>query len=177
MGTGCEPNPDQEELTVQIAVISDTHLPRGTRRLPEDCVARLKAADLIVHAGDLIRLSVLRELEAYGPVVAVHGNVDDDDVRQTLPAEAKLEADGATIAVIHDAGPAKGRMARLRRRFPDADAVIFGHSHLPLHERAEDGFQIFNPGSPTERRRAPRHTMGTASVEDGRVRFELIAVG
>ena len=162
---------------MRIAVISDTHLPRGTRRLPEDCVARLKAADLIIHAGDLIRLSVLRELEAYGPVAAVHGNVDDDDVRRTLPAVTSVEAAGTKIAVIHDAGPAKGRLARLRRRFPDADGVIFGHSHLPLHERAEDGFQIFNPGSPTERRRAPRHTMGVATVEEGRGSFELIAVG
>jgi putative phosphoesterase len=162
---------------VQIAVISDTHLPRGTRRLPEDCVARLKAADLIVHAGDLIRLSVLRELEAYGPVAAVRGNVDDDEVRRTLPPVTSVEAAGAKIAVIHDAGAAKGRLARLRRRFPDADAVIFGHSHLPLHEQAADGFQIFNPGSPTERRRAPRHTMGLATVEEGRVSFELIAVG
>jgi putative phosphoesterase len=162
---------------VRIAVISDTHLPRGTRRLPEDCVARLKAADLIIHAGDLIRLSVLRELEAYGPVAAVHGNVDDDEVRRTLPAVTSVEAAGAKIAVIHDAGAAKGRLARLRRRFPDADAVIFGHSHVPLHEQAADGFQMFNPGSPTERRRAPRHTMGVATVEEGRVSFELIAVG
>ncbi|HUA49784.1 MAG TPA: metallophosphoesterase family protein [Solirubrobacteraceae bacterium] len=160
-----------------VAVISDTHLPRGTRRLPEDCVARLRKADLIVHAGDLMRLSVLRELDTYGPVVAVHGNVDDEEVRQLLPAVATLEADGARIALIHDAGPAKGRLARLRRRFPDADAVIFGHSHLPLHERADDGFQIFNPGSPTERRRAPHHTMGIATVHDGQVRFELITVG
>ncbi|HEY4826163.1 MAG TPA: metallophosphoesterase family protein [Solirubrobacteraceae bacterium] len=162
---------------MRIAVISDTHLPRGTRRLPEDCVARLKAADLIIHAGDLIRLSVLRELEAYGPVAAVHGNVDDDEVRRTLPAVTSVEAAGAKIAVIHDAGAAKGRLARLRRRFPDADAVIFGHSHVPLHEQAADGFQMFNPGSPTERRRAPRHTMGVATVEEGRVSFELIAVG
>jgi uncharacterized protein len=162
---------------VRIAVISDTHLPRGTRRLPEDCVARLKAADLIIHAGDLIRLSVLRELEGYGPVVAVHGNVDDAEVREALPAAATVEAAGAAIGVIHDAGAAKGRLARLRRRFPDAGAVIFGHSHVPLHERAEDGFQIFNPGSPTERRRAPRRTIGVATVEEGRVSFELIAVG
>lgn len=160
-----------------IAVISDTHLPRGTRRPPDDCVARLKAADLIVHAGDLMRLSVLREFEGYAPVVAVYGNVDDAEVREVLPAAATLQADGTTIAVVHDAGPAKGRLSRLRRRFPDADAVIFGHSHMPLHERAEDGFQIFNPGSPTERRRAPHRTMGIASIEAGQVRFELIALG
>ena len=162
---------------MQIAVISDTHLPRGTRRLPEDCVARLKTADLIVHAGDLMALSVLHQLQSYAPVVAVHGNVDDAELREVLPEAATLEAGGARIGVIHDAGPARGRLARLRRRFPEADAAIFGHSHLPLHERGEDGFQIFNPGSPTERRRAPHRTMGLAAVGDGRVAFELIAVG
>jgi putative phosphoesterase len=162
---------------VEIAVISDTHLPRGSRRLPEACVERLRAADLILHAGDLMRLSVLRELESYGPVVAVHGNVDDAEVRAALPASAAVEAGGVTIAVVHDAGPAKGRLARLRRRFPAADAVVFGHSHIPLHERAPDGFQIFNPGSPTERRRSPQHTMGIARVENGHLRFELIVLG
>jgi putative phosphoesterase len=162
---------------LRIAVISDTHMPRGNRRLPEECVARLRAADLIIHAGDLMRMAVLRELESYGPVVAVHGNVDDDDVRAALPPVASVQAGGATIAVVHDAGPAKGRLARMRKRFPDADAVVFGHSHLPLHERAADGFQIFNPGSPTERRRSPRHTMGLATVSGGRVAFELIVVG
>jgi uncharacterized protein len=161
---------------VQIAVISDTHLPRGNRRLPEECVARLQAADMVVHAGDLMRLSVLRELESYAPVIAVHGNVDDAEVRDALPAVASLETGGATIAVLHDAGPAQGRLARMRRRFPESDAVIFGHSHLPLHEQARDGFQIFNPGSPTERRRASRHTMGIASVRDGELSFELIAL-
>ena len=64
----------------------------------------------------------------------------------------------------------------MRKRFPEADAVVFGHSHLPLHEQSRDGFQIFNPGSPTERRRAPRHTMGIATVSGGRVAFELIAL-
>jgi hypothetical protein len=162
---------------VEIAVISDTHLPRGSRRLPEACVARLQTADLILHAGDLIRLCVVRELESYGPVVAVHGNVDDAEVRAVLPASASVEAGGARIGLVHDAGPAKGRLARLRRRFPEADAVVFGHSHIPLHQRGPDGFQILNPGSPTERRRAPEHTMGIATVQDGRVSFELIALG
>ena len=76
--------------------------------------------------------------------------------------------------MVHDAGPAAGRLARMRRRFPDAQAVVFGHSHLPLLELAEDGFAIFNPGSPTERRRAPRHTMGLARVQAGAIQFELI---
>jgi uncharacterized protein len=162
---------------VQIAVISDTHLPRGSRRLPEECVDRLRAADLILHAGDLMRLPVLRQLDSYGPVVAVHGNVDDSEVCAALPEMTSVDAGAVTIGLVHDAGPSKGRLERLRRRFPDADAVVFGHSHIPLHEWAPDGFQIFNPGSPTERRRAPRHTMGIATVVGGRLTFELIALG
>lgn len=160
---------------VQIAIISDTHLPRGARRLPDACVARLRAAELIVHAGDFMRAPVLDELRALGPpVIAVHGNVDDARLRAILPEQASFDAAGARLGVVHDAGPARGRLARLRARFPDAVAVIFGHSHLPLHERDADGFQIFNPGSPTERRRAPRHTMGIARAQAGTVRFSLI---
>ncbi len=159
---------------MEIAIISDTHMPRGHRRLPDECVARLRAADLIVHGGDLMRLSVLEELREWGEVVAVHGNVDDGAVRAALPATAEFDAAGARIAVIHDAGPSSGRLARMRARFPEADAVVFGHSHIPLHERDGDGFQIFNPGSPTERRRSPAHTMGLARVRAGEVTFELI---
>jgi uncharacterized protein len=159
-----------------IAVISDTHMPRGGRRLPEECVERIAGADLLLHAGDLVTLDVLRELEAIGPpVAAVHGNMDTAELRRVLPAERVVEAGGARIAVVHDAGPRSARLDRLRRRFGDrADAVVFGHSHLPLHERTPEGFQIFNPGSPTERRRAPVHTMGMARVEDGALEFELV---
>jgi uncharacterized protein len=161
---------------MQMAIISDTHLPRGARRLPADCLARLAAADTIIHAGDFIRAEVLESLRSLGPpVVAVHGNVDEAALRAWLPETAVVEAGGARIAVIHDAGPSRGRLERMRRRFPDADAVVFGHSHLPLLEWSADGrFQIFNPGSPTERRRAPHHTMGVADASDGRVTFRLV---
>jgi uncharacterized protein len=161
---------------VEIAVISDTHMPKGSRRLPAQCVERCRAAELIIHAGDLAQLSVLRELERYGEVVAVHGNVDDAEVRRVLAATATIDAGGVKIAIVHDAGPSRGRLERMRRRFPDADAVVFGHSHLPLHERAGDGFQIFNPGSPTERRRAPHRTMGIARVHARTIEFELIVL-
>ena len=157
-----------------IAIISDTHLPRGLRRLPDACVKRLVEADLVIHGGDFTRLPVLRELQAYTRLIAVHGNVDEYDVRAELPATTTVDADGATIAVVHDAGPARERLSRLRNQFPDAAAVVFGHSHQPLHEVADDGFQVFNPGSPTERRRAPRHTMGVAHAQGGRLAFELI---
>jgi uncharacterized protein len=159
-----------------IAVISDTHLPRGARRLPRACVERIAAADLLLHAGDFVTVEVLRQLEALGPpVAAVHGNVDSVELHNMLPAERVIEAGGARVALLHDAGPRRGRLDRMRRRFGDrAEAVVFGHSHLPLHETGSDGFQIFNPGSPTDRRRAPTHTMGLARVSGGRVNFELV---
>jgi putative phosphoesterase len=161
----------------RLAVISDTHLPRGARRLPERCVALLRGADAILHAGDLSSLATLFELRALGPPLhAVHGNVDEPAVVAALPAELVVEIDGVRIAMVHDSGPAAGRMARMRAKFPDAEAVVFGHSHIPLHETGPDGLQLFNPGSPTDRRRQPRHTMGLAEVRDGAVRFELVTL-
>jgi uncharacterized protein len=159
-----------------VAVISDTHLPRGARRIPDACVASMRASDLILHAGDFTYPEVLEEIEALGPpVAAVHGNVDSEELRQRLPEARVVNAGGAQIAMLHDAGPSHGRLERMRVRFPEADAVVFGHSHIPLHEE-RDGFQIFNPGSPTDRRRQPQHTMGIAEIEDGRVRFKLVTL-
>jgi putative phosphoesterase len=155
----------------RLAVISDTHLPRGRRRLPDRCVELLRGADAILHAGDV---STARALAP--PVHAVHGNVDEPAVVAELPTELELELDGVRIAMLHDSGQAAGRMARMRARFPGAGAVVFGHSHIPLHETGPDGLQLFNPGSPTDRRRQPRHTMGLAEVRDGSVRFELVVV-
>ena len=157
-----------------LAVISDTHMPRGNRRLP---IEHLQGKDAIVHAGDLMERSVLEALQALGPPVhAVRGNVDDSWLQARLPLQRTLEFEGVRIGMVHDAGPKDGRLHRMRRHFPDTQAVIFGHSHIPLHEQ-RDGFQIFNPGSPTERRRAPQHTMGIATIEGDRVRFELITLG
>lgn len=160
-----------------IAIIADTHMPRGGRELPVQCVERLRTAELILHAGDVSTAGVLAELEALGPpVLAVHGNVDEPALVRSLPAQLEVEvAAGMRLAMTHDSGPAQGRLARLRKRFPRADAVVFGHSHIPLLDALED-FQIFNPGSPTERRRQPRHTMGLARVADGRIAFEHIAL-
>lgn len=135
---------------------------------------RLCAADLIVHAGDLTTLAVLEELRGYGKVEAVRGNVDEDSLRMTLPAQLELDLGGRRVGVIHDGGRRGARLERLRRTFPDAEAVIFGHSHIPLHETDADGFQIFNPGSPTDRRRSPRHTMGLARANRSQLSFEVI---
>jgi putative phosphoesterase len=157
-----------------IAVLADTHMPKGGRRLPERCLRLIGKADAVIHAGDFFAASVLAELEALCPEVhSVHGNVDEEPLRRALPAELEVEVWGRAIAVTHDAGPAKDRLARLRRRFPAAEAVVFGHSHLPLHE-SEGGFQIFNPGSPTERRRAPRPSMGLLSARKSGLVFEHV---
>src|SRR5215213_165349 len=115
-----------------------------------------------------MEVSVLAEIERLGLVHAVRGNVDSAELQARLPLSRVVDAAGARIAMIHDAGPATGRLERMRRRFPEVEAVVFGHSHIPLHEE-RDGFAIFNPGSPTERRRAPRHTMGIATIQDGRL--------
>jgi putative phosphoesterase len=158
-----------------IAVLADTHMPKGGRRLPDRSVEILRESEAVLHAGDFFALETLRQIEALcpGPVHAVHGNVDEAELRGLLSATLEVEFDGARIAMIHDSGAARGRVGRMRRRFPTADAVVFGHSHLPLQE-SDDGFQIFNPGSPTERRRAPRHSMGLLRIEFGRPVFEHV---
>lgn len=163
---------------MEIAILGDTHMPKGNRQLPERCTEMLSGAELIVHTGDFSAASVLDELEAIGsPVVAVHGNVDDAALRGRLPESVVFEVgSGLRVGAVHDAGPAKGRLERMRVRFPDCAAVLFGHSHLPLHETAADGFQIFNPGSPTERRRAPSHSMGLGSVTGGELVLEHVWV-
>jgi uncharacterized protein len=159
-----------------IAVLADTHMPKGGRVLPPRCIEILGEAAATLHAGDFFAVETLRLVEelSRGPVHAVHGNVDEEALRRLLPEAIELDLGGASVAMAHDSGPAKGRVGRMRARFPDADAVVFGHSHLPLHEEDGEGFQIFNPGSPTERRRAPRHSMGTLKIEAGRPIFEHV---
>jgi len=161
---------------MRLAIISDTHMPRGDRRLPASCVAACREADAILHAGDLVDVSVLELLRELGPPVhAIHGNVDNAAVRAILPSRRELALEGVRVGMIHAPGPARGRLDALRARFPRCDAVVFGHTHMPEHAE-RDGFAIFNPGSPTERRRAPSHTMGIATIAGGRIAFELLVV-
>lgn len=157
-----------------VAAIADTHLPRGARRLPEACLELLRRADLILHAGDLLAVSVLEELRTLGPPVhAVHGNADEPALRALLPKELVVEAEGLRIGMTHVPGPRVGREERLSRRFPGCAAVVYGHTHVPQVERHGDVW-ILNPGSPTERRRSPRHTMLLLEVRAGEIRPELV---
>ena len=154
---------------MKVAVLSDTHAPRYWKSCPAEVARRLEGVDLILHAGDVCRATVLEELAAFAPVRAVLGNNDTPDVAAWgAPETLRLDLDGLPVAMVHDAGPAAGRARRLRRRFPTAELVVFGHSHIPL-DVAGDGVRIFNPGSPTDRRRQPRGTMGLLAVEAGRL--------
>jgi putative phosphoesterase len=159
-----------------VAILADTHMPRGRRAIPPRCRELMLESELILHAGDLVSEEVLHQIERIGPPVqAVRGNMDSAPLQRLLPDRIVIEVEDGRIGMVHDAGPARGRLARLRRAFPDADAVVFGHSHLSIHERDSD-FQIFNPGSPTERRRAPHHTMGLAHVTGKAIEFELVVL-
>jgi putative phosphoesterase len=158
---------------VKVIVLSDTHAPRRWRSCPPAVAEHLRGADLILHAGDVCTARVLDELAAFAPVRAVRGNNDGPDVAAWgAPDTLELDLDGLPAAMIHDSGPAAGRPARMRRRFPAAELVVFGHSHLPLDSgsgprRPGGGPRIFNPGSPTDRRRQPRGTVGVLDVQDG----------
>jgi putative phosphoesterase len=160
-----------------IAVISDTHMPKGARVLPPACSERLRQADLILHAGDVTAASFLEELSALGPPVdAVHGNMDEPALQASLPKERVVEVAGVRIGMVHVPGPRAGRTERLLARFPGCDAIVYGHTHVPELEQV-GGAWILNPGSPTERRKAPERTMLELVVEAGRIAPGLISLG
>jgi uncharacterized protein len=156
-----------------VAVIADTHLPRGVRRLPDECVRLVSESDLVLHAGDVVAESVLEELSSLAPVEAVAGNMDHAALRAVLPKRRVIEVEGVQIGIVHDGGPRAGREDRLRAAFPGCAAVVYGHSHVPQLER-HGNVWIVNPGSPTERRSAPGHSMALLRVSDGALEPSLI---
>jgi uncharacterized protein len=154
---------------MRVVALADTHAPRRWRGCPPPVAEHLRGADLILHAGDVCTAGVLDELAGYAPVVAVYGNNDGPDVAAWgAPETLEMDLDGLPAAMIHDAGPARGRNARMRRRFPAAELVVYGHSHIPL-DQAASGIRIFNPGSPTDRRRQPHGTVGVLQISRGRI--------
>ena len=157
--------------------MSDTHAPRRWKTCPPRVAEQLRGAELILHAGDVCVPAVLDELAGYAPVRVVRGNNDGPDVAAWgAPETLEFDIAGLPVAMIHDSGQATGRTARLRRRFPSAALVVFGHSHIPLDD-AGDGVRIFNPGSPTDRRRQPHGTIGLLDIADGQLlRAEIVAV-
>lgn len=163
-------------MTVGVAVLADTHIRSGGRRhLPSTAYAVLERADVILHAGDVVDGGLLDALCELAPTHAVLGN-NDDELAGVLPVTQMLELAGVQVAMVHDSGTRRGREARLLRRFSTADVVVFGHSHEPVDAIGAGSQRLFNPGSPTERRRQPSHTMGWLALAGGRVVEHRIVV-
>jgi putative phosphoesterase len=152
---------------MRVVVLSDTHAPRRWKSCPPAVAGWLRQANAILHAGDVCTADVLRELADYAPVHAVLGNNDGTDVAEWgAPPTVEIDLAGLRVAMVHDSGQATGRLRRLRAAFPAADLVVFGHSHIPL-DHSDGGLRIFNPGSPTDRRRQPHGTLGVLDIVDG----------
>jgi putative phosphoesterase len=152
-------------------VIADTHIPRRASALPGSLIPHLVHADLVLHAGDLMDPALLDDLALYAPVKVVRGNLDPPEL--DLPETLEFELGGVRVAMVHDSGRKQGRRARLRRRFPEARVIVFGHSHIPFLED-QDNLMLLNPGSPTDRRRQPHHTFALLRAEEGGVRAEIL---
>lgn len=159
-----------------VLVLSDTHAPRHWKGVPTGLRAPLEAAELILHAGDVCTAEVLEQLSAFAPVHAVLGNNDGADVAAWgVPERLELDLEGVRVGMVHDSGGREGRGPRMRRAFPEADVVVFGHSHIPWDTQEPGGPRLFNPGSPTDRRRQPTGTYGWLELADGVVvRHELV---
>ncbi|GAA3602782.1 YfcE family phosphodiesterase [Marihabitans asiaticum] len=154
---------------LRVLVLSDTHAPRFAKALPNPLRPHLESADLVLHAGDVCTGWFLDELAVHAPVHAVLGNNDGADVAAWgggVPETLELDLEGLRVAMIHDAGARAGRGRRMRRRFPSADLVVYGHSHIPM-DVVDDGAHLFNPGSPTDKRRQPDYTIGWLGIEGG----------
>lgn len=150
-------------------------MPRGSRRLPAECVRRLEAADLILHAGDFVTAGVLEDLSRFAAVEAVAGNMDEPALLSALPERRVVEVDGARIGMVHVPGPAVRRGERLSAAFPNCEAVVYGHTHLPDVSQVGTVW-ILNPGSPTERRGSRVHSMLVLEVEAAEIRPELVTL-
>ncbi|MFE7844257.1 metallophosphoesterase family protein [Microbacterium sp. NPDC057407] len=154
-------------MATRLLLISDTHIPGRARRLPDAVLREADAADLVIHAGDWVAASVLDELEQHGDVLGVYGNNDGADLRSRLPEVAHRVIDGVRLSVVHETGQRARREVRMDAAFPDTDVLVFGHSHIPWESVSPRGMRLLNPGSPTDRRRQPAHTMMTALADDG----------
>jgi putative phosphoesterase len=158
-------------VSVSLVVTADTHVPKRARDLPPALWAAIRAADVVVHAGDWVDVALLDEFEARARrLLAVHGNNDHGPLRERLPEIARAEVEGLRFAVVHETGDAKGRELRCATRFPGTDVLVFGHSHIPWDTTAPTGLRLLNPGSPTDRRRQPYGTWVSAVADAGELR-------
>jgi putative phosphoesterase len=153
---------------MRLLLISDTHLPARAKKLPDAVWAAVDEADVVIHAGDWVNVELLDELtERAERLIGCWGNNDGPLLRARLPEVARVTLDGLSVAVVHETGAAKGREERCERAYPDADLLVFGHSHIPWDTTSPRGLRLLNPGSPTDRRRQPYCTFQTAVIESG----------
>lgn len=153
---------------VSLLLISDTHIPTRARDLPAAVWDEVARADVVIHAGDWVDVSLLDELDRRcARLVACWGNNDGSDLRARLPERAHATLGGLRFTVVHETGAAAGREARMSRLHPDTDVLVFGHSHIPWDSTSASGMRLLNPGSPTDRRRQPHCTYLTAVVAAG----------
>lgn len=158
-------------MPTRLLLIADTHLPKRARRLPEQLWQAVDEADIVIHAGDWVETSLLGELEHRASrLIGVWGNNDGPELRTRLPEVARETIDGIRFAVVHETGPATGRDARCDVTYPDAEVLVFGHSHIPWDTVTPNGLRLLNPGSPTDRRRQPSCTYLTAVADAGILR-------
>lgn len=162
---------------MRIGVLSDTHIPITAKTLPPMVFGHLKTCDLILHAGDIVELSFLRELELIAPTQAVCGNMDSPELRSKLPEKLVIEAAGKKIGIVHGSGPANRIVHSVAKIFDKkVDVVVFGHSHTPLNEKHGD-ILFFNPGSPTDKVFSPYRSYGIIEISEyGEVKAEIIKV-
>ena len=152
---------------MRVVVLADTHVRRGGRKkMPQAALPHLRTAEAILHAGDVLEGWFLDELAEVAPVHAVLGN---NDVDLDLPERLQVSLAGVRIGMVHDSGARAGREARMARWFPGCDLVVFGHSHVPLDVRGH-GQRLLNPGSPTDKRAQPHHTLALLDLGDAKVR-------
>jgi putative phosphoesterase len=155
-------------VPVSLVFTSDTHVPKRSRDVPHSLWTAIEVADVVVHAGDWVDAALLDLFEARSRrLIGVYGNNDHGTLRERLPEVARAEIEGIRIAVVHETGDRKGREERCAARFPDADLLVFGHSHIPWDTTARTGLRLLNPGSPTDRRRQPHGTFVTAVADGG----------
>lgn len=148
----------------RVGVISDTHIPQF-KELPEATWEHFAGVELIIHAGDLSILRVIAELETIAPVVAVQGNIEEEEVMRTLPIKREIVVGHCRIGIVHILGDAHTRERVARQEFPNARCVVFGHSHIPWNQEY-NGLLLFNPGSATDRRRQPQRSIGLLHIDD-----------
>ena len=155
-------------MPLNLVLVADTHVPKRARDLPAQVWSAVESADVVFHAGDWVSAPHLEEFQRRSRLlVGVYGNNDGPELRRKLPETAEITLEGVRFAMVHETGQAKGRKARCEALYPEADVLVFGHSHIPWDTTTPRGLRLLNPGSPTDRRRQPACTFMTATVDAG----------